>query len=478
MERKEITTALVFMPSWIPFAPTLGITAVAAYLKQNNVHARLFDYNSRIWKDCSKVSHYWEMEYASSWAHIDSYRYEIHPQIVKALSKAALEIIQSNVSSIGFSVYSSNYLPTRFIIKLIKTMCPDIKIYLGGASVDKKLAMQDLEENLIDAAVIGEGENSCYRLLEFWNGQIDIQDLKGVIVKLQDQTIFEAPRNSLLKLADLPLPDFSEYDMSNYHGNVLPIEFSRGCTDSCTFCSETNYWVGFRTKSADQIILEMKANILKHGIREFRVVDSLMNGNFKVLENLVNRIIEEQLEVYWYGFCRIDKRLTPEFLQKMRHAGCIWISFGVESGSQKVLNLMNKRVQIKDLYTVIKNTRSAGIKTNAEMLVGFPGENLIDIFKTYSLIFRLRKYLNSVSLGSALEIVENSDIKNNLEKYNIVYHSSENWRTKNYLNNPLTRKYLLKATYWWIKFCKINEGYSPIKYEVKNFDAILSSFRK
>ncbi|MEQ1500571.1 MAG: radical SAM protein, partial [Parcubacteria group bacterium] len=366
-----ISTGLAFMPAWLPFAPPLGITAVAAYLKKSEINVSVFDYNGKIWKQHQDFGHYWKMDYGGSWSHVKSYRERIHPVIVQSLVSAAHEMINSGVKSLGFSVYSSNYLPTRFTIKLIRLLRPDIKIYVGGASIDKKLAEQDLKEHLIDAAIFGEGEDSCLRLLKYWEGQISIDELKSTLIYNDQGELFTAERNNLVKLNSLPIPDYSYVNFEHYYGRTLPLEFGRGCVANCSFCSETNYWVSFRVKSIDQIIAEMKNHIEKYQINEFRVVDSLMNGNYKFLEQLIDRIIDEKLNVKWYGFCRIDKRLTPELLAKMRKAGCTSIAFGLESGSQKILNLMNKRVQIYDSYEVVTAAHNAGINVCAEILMGF-----------------------------------------------------------------------------------------------------------
>ncbi len=463
LETHKPTAGLVFMPAWLPFAPPLGITAVAAYLKKHDIDVQLFDFNGKIWKEHPDHSHYWKMSYGGTWSHVEKYKKDIHPKFVQSLVSAAHELMESGAKTLGFSIYSSNYLPTRFVIKIIRMMRPDIKIHLGGAAVDKRLAEQDLKENLIDAAVFNEGEQASLKLLKYWAGEIPFAELKGVAIRNPDGEICFLDAHPQLKMEELPVPDFSFFDFDHYYGKALPLEFARGCTANCTFCSETNYWKGFRVKKVEQVIEEMKNHIEKYGIREFRVVDSLMNGHFKFLEILLDRLIEEKLDVNWYGFCRIDKRMTPELLKKMRAAGCTSISFGLESGSQKVLDLMNKRVSIGDTYKVVTATHEAGIHACAEILMGFPGETIIDVAKTYLMIYKLRKKLHTITTGTTLEVVENSELRANPEKFNVVYKTSENWRTKTYLNNPWTRKYLLSFTNFWVELVGVKLGYPQIR---------------
>jgi|GEM_PF-1804424 len=448
---------LAFLPAWLPLTPPLGITALGSFLKLQNVEVSLLDLNSQLHKICSDPS-LWDMEKSILWMKEESYKETVHPHIEEELKKSARSLAFSESRVIGFSIYSSNYRPTRIFIKLLKNLNKDVKIVLGGPGINKEQASRDIEEGIIDAAIFGEGEVATLNLLRYWEGKIEKSKLGNTILK-DEEEIFESPKIPLMKMQEIPTPDFEQFNLNNYYSKVLPIEFSRGCVASCTFCSETNYWVSFRTKTVDQIIHELKSGIEKQKITSFRVVDSLMNGNMKLLQDIASTILEENIKVDWFGYCRINPKMTPEILDLLKRAGCVSIMYGIETGSQKVLDLMNKKVDVKDNYKVVIDTFNSGIRVEAEILVGFPGETLIDYFKTLRLLFKLKNHLSSVSTGSPMEVVRNSEVFDNPEKFGVRFLKS-GWATKTYLNNYYTRQALFHLLNFYLKLIGIQQSYT------------------
>lgn len=448
---------LAFLPAWLPLTPPLGITSLGSFLKLQSVEVDLLDLNSEIHK-LSSAPALWDMERGIEWMKENSYKKIVHPHIEEHLKKSAMKLAFSESRVIGFSIYSSNYRPTRIFIKLLKNLNKDVKIILGGPGINKAQVIKDIEEGLIEAAIFGEGEVATLNLLKFWDGKLEKSELGNAIVKLENE-IYESPGYPLMKMRELPTPNFNQFNLSNYYSEVLPIEFSRGCVASCTFCSETNYWVSFRTKSVDQIIEELKSGIQNHQVKSFRVVDSLMNGNMKLLVGLAEKIIQEKLEIKWFGYCRINPKMTPDVLNTLKKAGCVSIMYGLETGSQKVLNLMNKKVNVEDNYSVVIDTFKSGIRVEAEILVGFPGETLIDYFKTLYMLFCLRKYLSSVSTGSPMEVVRNSEVFDNPDKFGVRFLKS-GWASKFYLNNHYTRQALFHFLNFYLEIIGIQQSYT------------------
>lgn len=448
---------LAFLPAWLPLTPPLGITALGTFLKNQGVEVDLLDLNSEFYK-ATKNQTLWDMENAILWMKEDKYRNLVHPTLEDQLKDSARKLAFSKSKVVGFSIYSSNYRPTRVFIKLLRKLNSDLKVILGGPGINKEQTLVDIEEGLIDAAILGEGEVATLNLLKYWDGKLDKQSLGNIILKTEEG-ILEGPTYPLMKMREVAIPDFNQFNLQNYFSEVLPIEFSRGCVASCTFCSETNYWVSFRTKTIDQIIDEFKSGLEKHKIDTFRVVDSLMNGNMKLLTDLCERILEEGLNVKWFGYCRINPKMTPDVLDLLKRAGCVSIMYGLETGSQKVLDLMNKKVDIKDNYIVVKDTFAAGLRVEAEILVGFPGESLLDYLKTLYMLYNLRNVLSSVSTGSPMEVVRNSEVFDNPEKFGVRFLKS-GWASKTYLNNHYTRQLLFHFLNFYLKIIGIQQSYT------------------
>lgn len=452
---------LVFLPAWIPYNPPLGISCIASSLKKENFDVTLFDYNAIMYQETkNQIGEMWLMGNAHYWETFNLFKAHIYPHTQKLYLRLVKEIIQKNIDVVGFSVYTSNSHPTRLVISLLKKLAPNVKIFYGGARIDKEFTKIDMDLRQVHAAVLGEGEQTTIELLNRWKvGNFSNDPLEGAILLGKDGEQIEAPSRKLLNIKELPVPDFSEYDLSMYSSSSLPIEFSRGCIAKCTFCSETNYWVSFRTKTPLQIFNEMKFQVQKYGVDEFRCVDSLMNGNHKLLEDLCDLIIKENLTVRWYGFCRIDKKLTPTLLHKMKKAGCQYINFGIESGSQNVLNLMKKQYTLEQIYKTVKDTHEAGISVHTQILIGFPGETWFNYFETLKMIFNLKNIWSRVYPGLPLIITERTHIIENLDLYNVELTNDVKWRTKNFSNTYLIRKIRHNFLQFFLKKLKISQGF-------------------
>jgi anaerobic magnesium-protoporphyrin IX monomethyl ester cyclase len=183
--------------------------------------------------------------------------------------------------------------------------------------------------------------------------------------------------------------------------NLLPLSWARGCIARCAFCFEVAFWRNhFRQKSVNYLIEEIRHNIDRYHIHNFQFNDSLVNGHMRKLEQLCDRIIEEKLEVRWWGLARVHEGMTPAFVEKMVAAGCTNLMYGIESGSQKILDLMNKRVRADLAEQTVRATFEGGIKPGVSLLVGFPGEGEEEFQQTVDFVRRNGKYLSFVNIAS------------------------------------------------------------------------------
>ena len=164
----------------------------------------------------------------------------------------------------------------------------------------------------------------------------------------------------------------------------------------------------------------------------------MINGDIKVLETFCDIIIKNKINIGWWGMARIDIRMDRNFIEKMVKAGCRSLSYGIESGSQKVLDLMRKNYTLKDIEKSIVDTYEAGIKPGISLLVGFPGENEEDFNMTCGLVKKLGKYLSYVNI-SPLGIIPRTPIDTIKEKIGLRVEDSINWLTADGKNTPQVR---------------------------------------
>ena len=155
-------------------------------------------------------------------------------------------------------------------------------------------------------------------------------------------------------------------------------------------------------------------------------MDSLINGNIRELEDFCDRVIGTGLDkwgktIWWGANACVRKEMTSEILVKMEKAGCRFLNFGFESGSENVLKMMNKRFDIQTAENVFRDTTNAGIDVNLYMLIGFPTETEEDFKETLQFFSKNRDHIHYAYAGAGCTINPNSDLNINPEKYGIYW---------------------------------------------------------
>ena len=150
------------------------------------------------------------------------------------------------------------------------------------------------------------------------------------------------PKTVRLDLDSLPFPDYSDFDFSEYQmPNGASSELSRGCVAKCVFCTEVHFWK-YRGRMAGSILNEIEYQYRTHGIDFVWFIDSLVNGNLKELRAFALGVVERGLKIRWQGYARCDGRMDLEYFKDLKDSGCHQLNYGVESGSQRVLDDMKK----------------------------------------------------------------------------------------------------------------------------------------
>ncbi|MBK8659447.1 MAG: B12-binding domain-containing radical SAM protein [Bacteroidetes bacterium] len=272
--------------------------------------------------------------------------------------------------------------------------------------------------------------------------------------------------DSRIKLDEKAFADYSDYDLTAYlHKDGVSIETSRGCVAQCSFCSETYFWK-FRSMTPLRVIEEMKYQIQNYGVKRFWFVDSLVNGDLKNFTTLVDLIIENELKIGWNSYSRCDGRMTKEFIDKVALSGCTALSYGVESGSQKVLDDMRKKIAVWEIYNNLKDTYTTNkIWTHVNWLIGFPTEENIDYYHSNLLIFNVRKYIHQLSPGMGCGISHLTDLLNNYQTYGIAWKEKPwdnqlfgSWFTEGFKNTQLHRFIRIKLFHVWLEILKKHAG--------------------
>ncbi len=270
------------------------------------------------------------------------------------------------------------------ISKIIKKEFKDIKIVWGGVH-PTILPGQTLQNQLIDFVIRGEGEFSYFELV---SGKKKSQ-INGLSYK-KNNKIIHNPNRELLDSAELNklcIPWDLVNPMRYIKNNTLNLITSRGCPFKCSFCYNTflnNYWRGW---TAEKCIQEFN-RVLNFDIQKINFYDDNFFANSERIKILFKYFKNKSLE--WKAELRVDK-LTYSLAKEAKKHGCSQMFFGVESGSQKILNILNKKISLEDIIRSAKITKDINIIADYSWMIGIPDETKEDLQKTITLIKKIKK---------------------------------------------------------------------------------------
>ena len=296
-------------------------------------------------------------------AELDSIIIEIF-NIVLNKTDELMDLIDADM--VGCTMLESTFPSALLILKKIKERNPKTATVLGGPGivtgnrVDDGNLQRIIERcDWIDAVIYGEGE----RVLESY--------LEGALGKKKILTINDLQNERLLDVNDIPMPTYEGLPAIKYLW--LSVFTSRGCPFKCTFCYEKDYWIRFRKKGVDRVIAEMKDLSARYGKNKlFYLCDSLANH---IATPLSKAVLEKKENLRWDCYMRITSECLDE--NKVRlwaKGGMERARIGVESGSPRVLELMNKDISTEEMKTGLANFAKSGICTSTLWIAGFPGE--------------------------------------------------------------------------------------------------------
>ena len=452
-------TALIMCPCWDVRSPPLNVAYLVGMLRGNGYQAKGFDFNIDIYHQTDKD--YWLTYNTFFWEDAIPFNATLFP-LFKDLLESKLDKLMKEYKPniIGFTCYTQNqHCVNHLVDKLIRDY-PDVKIIVGGPQSPHLIELKIYQER-VDCIVAGEGEIILLDLIKQY-------EETG---SFKEKTIL-APGNT--NLNEIPYPDFTDFDYNNYEEpDQMKIQTSRGCIAKCAFCDEHLYWKRYRFRKAENVIDEIKQIFKDKKRGRLHLVDSLTNGNINEVMKITDLIIENGINISWSGYARINKDMDLEYFKKIRQSGCAYYSYGVESGSEKVLDAMNKRFKVEDAEMNLKHATQVGMHNDICIIAGFPTETPINFVETLLFLFRNKNNLHNVNPGLTCWVAPNSvlDLQRErfgIEKYNLFYF----WTSYGYSNTLLHRVIRLKLLTIWLELIGMkNSGRATqdeytIKYNV------------
>jgi anaerobic magnesium-protoporphyrin IX monomethyl ester cyclase len=294
---------------------------------------------------------------------------------------------------VGVTSATPTYLPALEIVKTAKQALPDCVTMMGGPHVTV-MDEQTLSENPeTDIVVRGEGEQTMLELANLVSNRSlkNLGEVAGITFRKNGQ-VFRTPDRPFIQNIDaLPHPAHKHFEVNRYRilGKMyLPIITSRGCPFQCTFClSSRMCGRGFRARSPSKVVDELEWLRDTYGADAYTFYDDTFTFDVNRALAICDEMKNRKVGLPWDCRTRVD-RISKEVLAKLSNTNCQLIHFGVESGSQKMLNAMKKGTTVEQNAIAIKWAKEVGISVAISVVVGYPGETIDMLKQTIDFIRR------------------------------------------------------------------------------------------
>ncbi len=283
---------------------------------------------------------------------------------------------------IGFSMMTFKYLQNYQLINSVKQKFSHIPIVVGGphASTFKEKVLEECSG--VDIVGLLEGEDI---LVELGKGK-PLEETKGLFIRKNNRIVYTGNREFIDNLDRYPFPKLSKFDLKYYE--VIPIITSRGCPYGCIYCPvSTTIGKKWRPRSAERIVDE-----LEYWYNRGRYNIEILDDNFafdrqrvvKICEGIIKRGLDDKLKISMGNGIRADT-VDKKLLQLMKTSGFYQIAFGVESGSDRVLKILNKGEDLQTIEEAIRMSCELGFRVILFFLIGIPGETESEVYQSIRL---------------------------------------------------------------------------------------------
>jgi len=306
-----------------------------------------------------------------------------HAYVLEQIGATGAELV-------GFSLNSVCFPKSYELIRQVRKLFPELRIIVGGPHVSTRKAAILVENTAIDFAIVGEGEIPLARLCK---GEL-LEHIPGLIYRGANGEIFENI-NYMEAIENLPFPRYKHFDVKDkYLSGNMSILTSRGCPFKCIFCQQSSL-LGkkWRGRTAENVVQEIRY-WYDEGFSTIHILDDNFTLQKKRVLHIADLLTEsnmKDLEISLVGGVRVQGT-DRELLGALQRIGVRHISFGIESGSDRVLDFIGKGMTVQDADRVISMAVDMGFLVRLFFIIGFPHETLEDVQKSFDLALRHQIY--------------------------------------------------------------------------------------
>lgn len=406
----------------------------------------------------------------------------------------AQKILKHEPETLFIETRTTTYKEALELCTTVKVEHPSVTIIAVGQHVTAVPESLLYEQSPIDCGFLGEYEEAVKTYLQ--SGSFHTI-ASTVHYDTKHQKLKKGKHNLVENLDALGIPSFVKGYYTGYPLDSLRparwgyIETTRGCPYNCTFCSQTlriSYGKAYRRRSIATVLEEIQ-ELKKQGVNAIRFLDDNFVNDVTYITELCTSLIEQKITIQWIIQTRTDF-LTPKLLQLMKQAGCSTICVGIESGSQRILDILKKQANVRELYDKTKIIHDAGIWVVNFFMIGNPTETEDEVQKTMEFCQSLQPELLQVAFFTPYPGSEYYSAIPEEERQHLDYYSHYNKIRYNFseisnkrlvqLQKQFYRKYFFSSRYFFCKLPKLIPSYlMNIRYVFSiGIETIVLLFRK
>ncbi|MDP2946563.1 MAG: radical SAM protein, partial [Nanoarchaeota archaeon] len=302
-------------------------------------------------------------------------------------SQTAEKILAKKPDVVGVHAITDNRFKAIALFKELKKRNKNIVILTGGPhfSLTAKNALEMVPE--IDYILKGEAEKPIIKFLDTLENKGNLTEVPGLVFRNDSGEIYENPVINLIEnLDELPMPAWHLFDMKEYDKPIdgtkirsIGVMSARGCPNVCVYCA--NARSGLRLMTPKKFVDEVEFLQKEYGFRGFDFWDDTLTMVNEHAIAICEEILRRKLDIVWYARARVNT-VNEDLLKLMRKAGCIRISYGVESGSPRILKVIRKNITIDQVKEAVSLSSKAGMAVVENFMVNLPDETIDDLKQT------------------------------------------------------------------------------------------------
>jgi hypothetical protein len=325
---------------------------------------------------------------------------------------------------IGISVnYLCQLVPGITLASMIRNNHSGATIVMGGTLISAYRDRWDAFRpffDIVDAFIPFEGELPLLRLIDNIRDERRISNVPGV-VHLRDNQVFYNDPGEEDTPGDRTLPDFSDFPLDDYLSGqrILPYRTSYGCYwGKCKFCAHhLAFRNGYRKKSIDHVIRDLCALSQQYQASIFYFVDDALP--LGTVKHLSEKVQAGELQMTWFGEMRFENGLDRPVVDTLAKGGCRLLLFGLESGVQRILSMMEKGTEPRTAARILEACDDAGINTQVMFFLGFPGESAVEVIRTIEFVEANARFITHVGF-SGFALLYGSEVHANCSAHGVT----------------------------------------------------------